>query len=149
MMGLFEAAQRWGHEVLKLPLPKICYTYLKMVKLGKTIPYLKKIKISHYTRLAFCWRQYFSPEISNFCYIVKYNKKVFWYKGYDVIISVPYVISKVLLRDSDFIVNLIVWPKFADSSVREATITSIYKRFWPKTNFRRDGLGLSSKIWDW
>ena len=35
----------------KSPLPKICHTYHKMVKLGTVIPYLKKIKkyINHMT----------------------------------------------------------------------------------------------------
>ena len=41
----------------KAPLPKICHTYPKMMKLGTVIPYLKKIqKIyeSHDTPLEFC-----------------------------------------------------------------------------------------------
>ena len=49
-MSLFEAA--------KSPLPKICRTYPKMMKLGTLIPYLKKIqKIykSQDTPLKFCW----------------------------------------------------------------------------------------------
>ena len=42
-MELFEAAHRW--EAKSLPsLPKICYAYPTMMKLGTVIPYLKKIQ---------------------------------------------------------------------------------------------------------
>ena len=34
--------------------------------------------------------------------------KVFWKKGYDVIIYVHDVISKILSRDSNYIVNLVM-----------------------------------------
>ena len=44
-MGFFGAAYEWGREGQKVaPLPKICHTYLSMMKLGTVIPYLKKIK---------------------------------------------------------------------------------------------------------
>ena len=54
------------------------------------------------------------------------KKKVFWNKGYDVITSVYDVTRKILSRDSDYIVDLVMWPKFGNSSisVREV-ITSI------------------------
>ena len=42
-MGLFEVAHGGGGgEGQKDPLPKICRTYLTMMKLGTVIPYLKK-----------------------------------------------------------------------------------------------------------
>ena len=52
--------------------------------------------------------------------------KVFWNEGYDVIISVYDVIKK-LSRDSNFIVDVVMWPKFGNSStsMREVIITSI------------------------
>ena len=55
------------------------------------------------------------------------KKKVFWNKGYDVITSVYDVTRKILSRDSDYIVDLVMWPKFGNSSisVREVIITSI------------------------
>ena len=55
------------------------------------------------------------------------KKKVFWNKGYDVITSVYDVTRKILSRDSDYIVDLVMWPKFGNSSisVREV-ITSIF-----------------------
>ena len=53
--------------------------------------------------------------------------KAFWNKSYDVIISVHDVTSKVLLRDSNYVVDVIMWPKVGNSSIsrREVIITSI------------------------
>ena len=53
--------------------------------------------------------------------------KVFWKKCYDVIISVQYVINKILSRDSNYDVNVVMWQKFGISSisVREVIITLI------------------------
>ena len=42
---------------------------------------------------------------------------VFWNKGYDVIISVDDVTNKIWSRDSNYIVDVFVWPKFGNSSV--------------------------------
>ena len=53
--------------------------------------------------------------------------KIFWKKGYDVIIFVYGVINKILSRDSNYNVNVVMWLKFGNSSisVREVFITSI------------------------
>ena len=40
--------------------------------------------------------------------------KLFWNKGYDVISSVHDVINKILSRDSNYIVDLVMWPKFGN-----------------------------------
>ena len=52
---------------------------------------------------------------------------VFWNKGYDVIISVIDATDKILLRDSNYIVDVFMWPKFGNSSMcmREAIPTLI------------------------
>ena len=52
---------------------------------------------------------------------------VFWDKGYDVIISVNDVTNKILWRDSNYVVDLFMWPKFGNSiiSMREVITTSI------------------------
>ena len=52
--------------------------------------------------------------------------KVFWKKGYDVIISVNDVSDKTLSRDSNYTVDVVMWPKFGNStiSMREFIITS-------------------------
>ena len=54
--------------------------------------------------------------------------KVFWKKGYDVIIFVNDVTNKILSRDSNYIVDVVMWPKFGNSSIsmREVIITSIF-----------------------
>ena len=53
--------------------------------------------------------------------------KLFWNKGYDVIICVYGIINKILLRDSNYIVDVVMWSKFGNSStsLREVIITLI------------------------
>ena len=63
---------------------------------------------------------------------------LFWNKGYDVIISVHDVTSKILSRDSNYIVDVVMWTKFGNSSVsmREVIVTSIlFKDLTRKTAF--------------
>ena len=44
--------------------------------------------------------------------------KVFWNKDYEVIISVHHVtITKILSRKSSYIVDVVMWPKFGNSSI--------------------------------
>ena len=52
---------------------------------------------------------------------------VFWYKGYDVIVSVDDVANKILSRDSNYIVDVLMSPKFGNCSIsmREVITTSI------------------------
>ena len=52
---------------------------------------------------------------------------VFWNKGYDVIISVNDVTDKILSRDSNYFVDVFMWPKFGNCSIfmREVITTSI------------------------
>ena len=51
----------------------------------------------------------------------------FWSKGYDVIIPVDDANNKILSSDSNYIVDVFMWPKFGSSgiSVREVNTTSI------------------------
>ena len=54
--------------------------------------------------------------------------KAFWKKVYDVIIFVNDAINKILSRDSNYNVNVVVkWPKFGNSNifVRDVIITLI------------------------
>ena len=48
--------------------------------------------------------------------------KIFWKKGYDVIISDHDVISPILSRNSNYNVNAVMWPKFGNCSI---SVTSI------------------------
>ena len=53
--------------------------------------------------------------------------KVFWNKGYYVIYSVYGVTNKILSDESNYIMDVVMWPKFGYSSIciREVIITSI------------------------
>ena len=55
------------------------------------------------------------------------KKKVFWNKSYYILVSVHDVTNKILLRDSNYIVNVVIWSKFGDSgtSNKEVIIMSI------------------------
>ena len=52
---------------------------------------------------------------------------LFWNKGYDVIIYVYDAINKNLSHDSNYIVDVVMWPKCGNcsTSIREIIITSI------------------------
>ena len=43
--------------------------------------------------------------------------KIFWNKGYDVITSVYDINNKILSRDTNQIVDVVMWPKFDNSSI--------------------------------
>ena len=53
--------------------------------------------------------------------------RVFWNKGYDIIIPADDVNSKVLSRDSSYVGDVFTWPKFGNCSIsmREVVSTSI------------------------
>ena len=53
--------------------------------------------------------------------------KIFWNKCYDIIITTHDVTNKILSRDSNYIVDVVMWLKFGNSSisVREVIVTSI------------------------
>ena len=65
-----------------------------------------------------------SAELANLGFL---KIKVIWNEKYDVISSVHDVINKILSRDSNHIVDVVMWPKFGNSSIsmREVTIPSI------------------------
>ena len=64
-----------------------------------------------------------SPKLAN---LSLFKRKVFWDKGYDVIISAHNVTNKILSHDLNYIVDVVMWPKFGNSSisVREIIITT-------------------------
>ena len=77
--------------------------------------------------------------------------KVFWNIDYDLIISVHDVTNKILSHDSNYNEDVVMWPKFGNSSIfmREIIIISTLKGFDQKSQFFRGALGSSSIIWDW
>ena len=62
---------------------------------------------------------------------------VFWNKGFWVIIYVHGVTNKILSRDLDYIVDVVMWSKFGNSSIsmREVIIISILLGFDQKNHF--------------
>ena len=108
--GHFRGCSRKGFK--KVTPPKI---YPTMMKLGTAIPYLRKIQNIYDTPPDFCWHQ------------ISLKITVFWNKGYDVIISVDNVTNKILSHDSNYIVDVLIWPKFGDCniSIGEVITTSI------------------------
>ena len=77
--------------------------------------------------------------------------KVFWNIDYDLIISVHDVTNKILSHNSNYNEDVVMWPKFGNSSIfmREIIIISTLKGFDQKSQFFRGALGSSSIIWDW
>ena len=63
--------------------------------------------------------------------------KVVWGKGYDLIISVCDVTNKVLSHNSNYVVDVVIWPKFSNSnmSMGKVIITSILQGFDQKNHF--------------
>ena len=61
--------------------------------------------------------------------------KVCWNKNYDIITLVCDVTNKVLPHDSNYIVDLVMWPKSGNTSIslKEVIITSILYRFDQKS----------------
>ena len=51
----------------------------------------------------------------------------FWNRGYDVIINAYDVTNKFLSHDSNYIIDVVMWPKFGNCSIsmRKVIITSI------------------------
>ena len=63
--------------------------------------------------------------------------KVFWNKGYDIIVFLYDIINKNLSCDSNYTVDVVVRLKFGNSStsMRRVLTTSVYKDLTRKTNF--------------
>ena len=63
--------------------------------------------------------------------------KVFLNKGYDLITSVHDVTNKILLRDSNYVVDAVIRPKMGNSniSLTEVIVTSILYGFDQKNHF--------------
>ena len=62
---------------------------------------------------------------------------VFWNKDYEVINFADGVTSKILSRDSNHIVDVLMWPKFANCSIslREVITSSTLEGFDQKNRF--------------
>ena len=43
--------------------------------------------------------------------------KILWNKDYDVVTSVHDITNNILTRDSNYIIDVVMWPKFGNSSI--------------------------------
>ena len=83
------------------PIPKICQTYLKMVKSGTVTPYLKKIQKlydSRDTPMSSANISIFSPEISKFYYIKKYRYRLHFDTYFLIILTFLEYLKIVLIN---------------------------------------------------
>ena len=70
--------------------------------------------------------------------------KIFWNKGDDVLTSVYHVTKRILLFESNQIVDAVMWPRFGNSSISMREVILNFLRIWPeKQVFLRGGTGLS------
>ena len=114
---------------------------------------LKKIQITWHTPciLLTFWHSaciFFHSKSANFDNVLKIN--VFWNEGYGIII-LAHDHNKILSLDSNYIVDVIIWPKFCNSIISEGSYCNLnFSRIsLKKTNFLRDAYYLSSIISDW
>ena len=137
-------------EGKKVPLPKICHTYPNdetwhshtlitfLTEINKFC-YIKKCRYRFHLGKSFLILPTFESlrvvliktvtiltMPANMATLGYLKIKVFWKKCYDVIISVHNV-TKILSRDSNYHVNVVMWQKCGDPSisVREVIIISI------------------------
>ena len=66
--------------------------------------------------------------------------KIFWKKGYDIIISVNEVTNKILSRDSNNIVDVVMWSQFGNSSM------SAFFEGWSRFKFNNLGQTLDTNL---
>ena len=61
--------------------------------------------------------------------------KVFWNKSYYVIISVHNVTNKILSHDSNYMLDLVLWPKIGNYHFYEASYNLNFIRIWSEKHF--------------
>ena len=109
-------------------ISKFCYIKKDRYRLHFNAKFL--ITKTLFESLSIAWINMFtilmiSANMATLSY-VKINN--FWNKDYDVIASAHDVTKKTLSRDSNYIVDVVMWPKFGNCSIsmREDIITSIF-----------------------
>ena len=89
-LGFFGAAHEWGGEQIGR-LPKICHTYLTMMKLSTVIPYLAR-------PLSSADMSNFLLEISRFCYIKKYMYRLHFDEKFLILLTFLESLKIVLIK---------------------------------------------------
>ena len=74
-------------------------------------------------------------DVSKNGYLNLLKTKLFWNEG--VVVSVYDVTNKIFSRDSNDVVDVVMWPKFGNSSIsrRNVIITSFLQEFDQKNHF--------------
>ena len=108
------------------PLPKICYTYPTLMKLGTFLPYLKKMQKVYKSRdtdLDFCWHQHFFTG----------NQQVLLHQDIQMQIALWYIISNSFNFSESLKIVLINTVTISMMSAKMATPDLIkLKVFWSK-----------------
>ena len=119
--------------------------------------YIKKYRYRLHsgTFLFFCFSWVFKDVFNNLVITLRISAKmaasdllrktVFWNKGYYVIIPVDDVTYKILSRDSNYVVDMFMWPKFGNSiiSMRQVITTFDQKNRFFLSYFKCGSLGLA------
>ena len=151
-------------SIFLLEISKFCY--IRKYRYRSICRYIFWYIISNSFNFFWILKDFFNKHGYNFDDVRKMATlgllkiKVFWNKGYDVIISVYDVINKNFTLKSNYMVDVFMWPKFGNSStsVREVIITSILQGFdqekhffegwsWLKFNNLRLTLGMALKFY--
>ena len=76
--------------------------------------------------------------------------KIFWNKGYYIIYPVYDVTNKILSHDTNYIMVVVMWPKFGNSDIciRSYHNLNFIKIWTEKPLFFRGGLDSNSIIWE-
>ena len=113
-------------------LPKISkFCYIKKCRYLRYFPF--RYLISNSYNFSWVSRDYLSKRDHNFDDVSKndypgpFSNTGFMKKNYDVLISVHDATNKIFSHDSNYNLNVVMWPKFGNSniSVREVITTSI------------------------
>ena len=91
------------------------------------MPYLKKIENFEFLKDVLINMVKVLVMSAKMAALGLYKIKLFWNKCYDVIIFVHEVADTILSRDSNYIVDVVMQPKFGiySISMREVIITSV------------------------
>ena len=111
-------------------ISKFCYIKKYMYRVHFDT---KLLLIQNSFNFSWVYKDCFNKKSFNFGDVSKmatpglFKIKIFWKKGYDVIIYVHDVTNKILSCDSNYIVDVVMWPKFGNPSIsmREVIIISI------------------------
>ena len=90
-------------------ISKFCYIKKYRYRLYFSFSWVFKDLLINLVKILMMWAKMTTPGLLKIT--------VFWNKGYDVITSVDDIINKILSHDSNYIVDVLMWPKFGNCSM--------------------------------